>query len=100
MSQLLGGLAMSSRFNAGCLFFGWLVLPLLTIAQVALGDADSEQAAIRAAVKSYVEAYNRGDAKAVADHWSEAGQWVSPSGEKHSGKEAIAKALAALFEES
>ena len=89
-----------SRFKAGRLFFGWLVFALLMIAQVTRGQTDADQSAIRAAIKSYVEAYNRGDAKAVADHWSEKGQWVSPDGAKHTGKEAIAKALAALFEES
>ena len=29
--------------------------------------------AIRAAIESYVAAYNRGDAKAVASHWSDSG---------------------------
>jgi uncharacterized protein (TIGR02246 family) len=79
---------------------GWLVFSLILIAQVAFAQTGSDEAAIRAGVKSYVEAYNRGDAEGVAEHWSEAGQWVSPSGEKHTGKEAIAKALSALFEES
>src|SRR5215212_10549907 len=96
----LRGLAMSRPFKADCLFFGWLIFPLLLIAQAAIAQTDSDETAIRAAIKSYVEAYNRGDAKAVADHWSEKGQWVSPDGAKHTGKEAIAKALAALFEES
>jgi uncharacterized protein (TIGR02246 family) len=89
-----------SRFKAGRLFFGWLIFSLLMIAQVTRGETDADQAAISAAIKSYVEAYNRGDAKAVADHWSEKGQWVSPDGAKHTGKEAIAKALSELFEES
>jgi uncharacterized protein (TIGR02246 family) len=91
---------MSRSIKAHRLFSGWLVLFLLATAQVTLGQTDSDEAAIRAAVKSYVEAYNRADAKAVAEHWSDAGQWVSPSGEKATGKEAIAKALAALFEDS
>lgn len=82
------------------LSFGWFVFSLLAIAQAALAQTGSDEEAIRAAIKSYVEAYNRGDAKAVAEHWSETGQWVSPSGEKATGKEAIAKALTALFEES
>jgi uncharacterized protein (TIGR02246 family) len=78
----------------------WLVLLLLATAPVAFAQTGSDEAAIRAAVKSYVEAYNRGDAKAVAEHWSDAGQWVSPSGEKATGKEAIAAALKTLFEEN
>lgn len=91
---------MFSRWKADRCLFGWLVLFLLTAAQTTFGQSGSDEDAIRAAIKSYVEAYNRGDAKAVAEHWSEEGQWTSPSGEKHTGKDAIAKALKALFEES
>jgi uncharacterized protein (TIGR02246 family) len=91
---------MSHPHTARRLFLGWLVFPLLMVAQAALAQSASDEEAIRAAVKSYVEAYNRGDADAVAEHWSEAGQWVSPSGEKATGKEAIAAALKTLFEEN
>ena len=91
---------MVSHSKVGRLSFGWIALSLFAFAPFAFAQSGSDEAAIRAAVKSYVEAYNRGDAKGVAEHWSEAGQWVSPSGEKHTGKEAIAKALSALFEES
>jgi hypothetical protein len=48
-------------------------------------------------VTSYIEAYNRGDAKAVAAHWSDTGQWTSPSGERFNGREAIEKQLHKLF---
>ncbi|HWA99580.1 MAG TPA: SgcJ/EcaC family oxidoreductase [Pirellulales bacterium] len=57
----------------------------------------SDEEAIRASVASYVDAYNRGDAKAVADHWSDTGQWTSPSGERFNGREAIETQLAKLF---
>lgn len=57
----------------------------------------SDENAIRATVESYVAAYNRGDAQAVAAHWSDSGQWISPSGERFQGKQAIEKELAALF---
>lgn len=91
---------MSPPFNVERLFLGWLVFPLLLIAQAALAQTETDESAIRAAIKSYVEAYNRGDAKGVAEHWSEAGQWISPSGEKSTGKKAIAAALKTLFEDS
>lgn len=59
-----------------------------------------DEEAIRAVVQSYVEAYNRGDAQAVANHWSDSGEWVSPSGQRFQGKEAIAKEMKALFAEN
>jgi uncharacterized protein (TIGR02246 family) len=58
-----------------------------------------DEAAIGAVVDSYVAAYNRGDAKAVAEHWSETGQWLSPSGERFQGKQAIQGEMEALFKE-
>lgn len=61
----------------------------------AAGEAD--RAAIRAAIDAYVAAYNRGDAKAVADFWSESGEWISPSGERFQGRQAIAKEMKSLF---
>lgn len=48
-------------------------------------------------MESYVAAYNRGDAKAVAAHWSESGEWISPSGQRFQGRQAIEKELGALF---
>ena len=63
------------------------------------GAADADRAAIRAAIDSYVAAYNRGDAKAVAAHWSESGEWISPSGERFQGRQAIEKEMTSLFAE-
>ncbi len=63
-------------------------------------DSASDERLILAAVESYVDAYNRGDAKAVAAHWSESGEWVSPAGQRFQGKQAIEKQLAALFAEN
>jgi uncharacterized protein (TIGR02246 family) len=60
----------------------------------------SDESAIRAAIDSYVAAYNRGDAKAVAAHWSGSGVWVSPSGQRFQGRPAIEKELQALFAEN
>lgn len=61
--------------------------------------AVADETAIRAAVDSYVDAYNRGDAKAVAEHWSESGEWISPTGLRFQGRPAIEKQLCALFSE-
>ena len=62
--------------------------------------AGAEESAIRATIDSYVAAYNRGDAKAVAAHWSESGEWISPSGQRFQGKPAIEKEMQTLFNEN
>lgn len=61
--------------------------------------ADADVAAIRASVESYVAAYNRGDAPAVAAHWSETGQWISPAGDRVQGRAAIQEELRAMFDQ-
>jgi uncharacterized protein (TIGR02246 family) len=63
-------------------------------------EKNADVAAIRTAVKSYVAAYNRGDAKAVAEHWGEDAEWVSPSGERFQGRQAIQQEMESLFAES
>ena len=60
----------------------------------------SDQDAIRAAIDSYVAAYNRGDAKAVAALWSDSGEWISPSGQRFQGRQAIEKEMQTLFTEN
>lgn len=67
--------------------------------QLASMNADDE-GAIRAAIGSYVEAYNRGDAHAVAEFWSDTGEWVSPDGERSVGREAIEKSMREFFAEA
>lgn len=62
-----------------------------------MNDKDSDENAIRENIDSYVEAYNRGDAKAVTALWSDSGEWVGPSGERHEGKAEIEQGLRALF---
>jgi uncharacterized protein (TIGR02246 family) len=64
-----------------------------------LNAKDADAAAIIQAIDSYVEAYNRGDARAVADHWSETGEWVSPSGRKVAGRAAIRAEMETMFDE-
>src|SRR5208337_2132615 len=61
--------------------------------------AEAEESAVRATIDSYVAAYNRGDAKAVAAHWSASGEWISPAGERFQGRQAIEKEMQSLFGE-
>ncbi len=60
----------------------------------------ADEAAIRKAVRSYVAAFNRGDAQAVAQHWSPQGVFVSPSGQRLQGRDAIQQQFQAYFSES
>ncbi|NQT37501.1 MAG: SgcJ/EcaC family oxidoreductase, partial [Planctomycetes bacterium] len=59
-----------------------------------------DEAAIRQAVASYVAAFNRGDAEAVARHWSDQGVYTNSSGQQFQGREAIEKEFTGYFSES
>lgn len=59
-----------------------------------------DEAAIRKTVESYVAAFNKADAKGVADHWSESAVYTNRfTGEEAVGREAIAEQFAAIFKE-
>ncbi len=63
-------------------------------------DGAADKAAIEKAIESYVAAFNASDAKALAEHWSPEGVYMSrPSGDQIVGREAIEKEFAALFDE-
>lgn len=64
------------------------------------GEQNEDVAAIRKTVASYVEAFNKGDAKAVASHWNEKGEWISPSGQRFQGRTAIEAEMKSYFTES
>jgi uncharacterized protein (TIGR02246 family) len=60
----------------------------------------ADEAAIRKAVESYVAAFNRGDAKALAAMWSPEAVYTNPlSGEQVVGREEIEKQFADIFAE-
>ena len=56
-----------------------------------------DEAAIRASVRSYVEAFNRGDAKRLAAHWSDDGEYIGPDGTRIAGRTSIEAAFKDLF---
>jgi uncharacterized protein (TIGR02246 family) len=80
-----------------------LCFSLLGLAAGAVSAADpkpadkSDEAAILATVDSYTAAYNKGDARGVAAHWSERGVWSAGDGRKFQGVAAIEKELKELF---
>src|SRR5262249_21654096 len=60
-------------------------------------EADRE--AIRQAGRAFVEAFNKGDAKAVAALWTEQGESIDEGGAVLRGRAEIEKAYAELFRE-
>ena len=84
------------------------ILPIVAILLVTFAAtcAEAEQkpapdeAAIKQAVKSYVEAFNRGDAEAVASFWSEDGEYVASSGDRFQGRKKIEAAFKNFFAEN
>ena len=76
------------------LTFCCLLAFLPAIVSAAEKDAES---AIRAAINSYVEAFNAADAKRVAEHWADDAEYRLPSGERVQGREAIQKAFVKTF---
>jgi uncharacterized protein (TIGR02246 family) len=64
------------------------------------GDQSADEAAIRKAAASYAEAFNKHDAKALADLWSPDAVYLNrTTGEEAVGREAIAEQFTALFKE-
>ncbi len=53
------------------------------------GESNVELAAIRQAADDFATAFNRGDASAVAAHWTEDGEYISETGVVFSGRKAI-----------
>lgn len=62
--------------------------------------ANPDAAAIRQAIASYVDAFNRADAAAMAAHWAEDGEWINPDGVRFRGRQALKKELEAYFRET
>lgn len=59
-----------------------------------------DEAAILAAVDSYAATFNKADAKALAEHWTENGEFVTPAGDVLKGREALESDFAAYFKEN
>lgn len=61
------------------------------------GAGSAAAAGINASGKTFTEAFNRGDAEAVAAHWTEDGDYVDEAGQKFSGRAAIAAEYKKFF---
>ena len=77
---------------------------LLTVSSFSFAVAGEEpnqvETAIKKTVQSYSEAFNKGDAKALAEHWTKDGSFVTPSGEELTGKDKLEAAFKAFFDEN
>ena len=70
----------------------------LSVAADAAGSLTADVDGIRRTMESYLRAFNRHDAAALAAHWSEAGQSVDiDTGETTRGRDAVRDVFAALF---
>ncbi len=66
--------------------------------QASAGDSNDDEAAIRQAVEAYVQAYQKSDAKALANLWGEEAEYVNPSsGKRVKGRQAIEEEFARIF---
>lgn len=87
-----------------CLVATFLTLVLL-VGQEASGQADNgapmsdDEVGVRKAIASYVDAFNQGDAAAVAAHWSKTGEWIDPDGTPIQGRDAILSEMKTYFAE-
>ena len=86
-----------------------LLLGLIVVCSALLGRLQADQpaptpsadeTAIRNSVKTYVEAFNKHDAKALADLWSPDAVYLNRiTGEEVVGRDAIAKQFTAMFKD-
>lgn len=60
-------------------------------------DAQAAEKAIRDSAQAFTDAFDRGDAKAVANLWTADGDYVDESGQRVRGRESIARSYAEFF---
>jgi uncharacterized protein (TIGR02246 family) len=61
---------------------------------------EKDIAAIKKNMQSLVAAFEKGDAKAVAAHWTPEGEYIDDDGTKYQGREELEKAYADYFEKN
>ncbi len=61
------------------------------------GPRATEIAELQATAQAFVEAFNHGDAKAVAALWTKDGEYIDESGQRFEGRDAIEKEYASFF---
>lgn len=79
-----------------------IMILILLVSGVNAADTgiSAEETTIRKTIESYVEAYNQGDASAVASHWSRQGSYLTQTGEHAKGPDKIRPAMEKFFSEN
>jgi len=70
---------------------------LCTAAALQAAEADPREEAIAKTAKAFIEAFHKGDAKALAAFWTPDGDYVSETGRVFQGRKAIEDAFTELF---
>jgi uncharacterized protein (TIGR02246 family) len=81
----------------------FVVIASLTARPVLAGggkDTAKDEAAMHKNAEAFVEAFQKGDAKAVAAFWTEDGEYTDKTGRKLKGRKAIEKAFTNFFKEN
>jgi uncharacterized protein (TIGR02246 family) len=88
---------MVGKVALGLIISAFLMVSAVTAENTGLSQ---DEIAIRKAIESYVETYNRGDASAAASHWSRDGSYLTQTGESAKGPGKIKAALEKFFAEN
>jgi uncharacterized protein (TIGR02246 family) len=86
----------------GKVALGLIISAFLMVSGVSAENTgfSQDESAIRKAIESYMDAYNRGDAAAAASHWSRDGKYLSPTGDAAQGPDQIRAGLEKFFAEN
>lgn len=66
----------------------------------AKAPTSEDETAILSAIDSYVIAFNKGDAEALAAHWTPNGEFATPAGDVLTGRKALQESFSAYFQEN
>ncbi len=78
-----------------------ILLTASSLAFTAAGEDPSQvKATIKKTIESYVEAFNKGDAEALAKHWTKDGDYLTTTGEVFSGHDKLKAAFEAFFKDN
>ena len=83
----------------GKVALGLIISSILMVSGVTAENTglSQDEIAVRKAIESYVETYNRGDASAAASHWSRDGSYRTQTGEYAKGPDKIRLCLGKVF---
>lgn len=89
------GLAFTNRESAGQL--PAVIEPVTAVGVAQKEDRPADRDAVRKAIDTFVAAFQKGDAKAVAAMWTPTGEYVGDDGATFRGRAALEKEYADLF---